>query len=107
MALSSSPGRPASSQAREGQGSSNRDRSLDTGQPKRRTCWPTKRSSVAGELGHVLLSFLPAHNLTPSCFLHPMSGDGFGIKNEPQYHNYSRIPTNRSSLMNNLFSRIM
>lgn len=64
---------------------------------------PTKRSSVAGELVHVLLSFLPKHDLSPSCFLHPMSGDGFVIKNEPQYHNYSRIPSNRSSLAKDLF----
>lgn len=49
------------------------------------------------------LSFLPKRNLFPSHFLHPMFGDGFGTKNEPQYHNYSSIPTNGSSLMNDLF----
>ena len=51
----------------------------------------------------VLPSFPPKLNLSPSCFLHPMSGEGFGIKNGPPCYNYSRMPTNRSSLMNDLF----
>lgn len=51
----------------------------------------------------LLLSFPSKHNRSPSCFLQPMSGEGFGIKNGSPCYNYSRMPTNRSWLMNDLF----